>query len=154
MQKKSECILLIGIPAIGKSTFFLERFVNTHVRINLDMLKTRHREELLVKACIEAKQSFVVDNTNITREKRQRYFNFLEHAKNFLVIGYYFDPQGIQAFDNNRLRSERRRVPDKAIWGMVNQLERPSYAEGFDKLYHVSSVGVDRYHIQPFGSPI
>ena len=49
-----EAILFIGIQASGKSTFFAERFFKTHVRINLDMLRTRHREELLVKACLEA----------------------------------------------------------------------------------------------------
>jgi hypothetical protein len=33
-------ILLIGLQASGKSTFFRERFSDTHVRINLDMLRT------------------------------------------------------------------------------------------------------------------
>ena len=43
-----EIILFIGIQATGKSSFFRERFFRTHVRVNLDMLKTRHREKLLV----------------------------------------------------------------------------------------------------------
>ena len=60
-----EAVILIGIQATGKSTFYKEYFYDTHVRINLDMLKTRRREDILLQACIQAKQSFVVDNTNI-----------------------------------------------------------------------------------------
>jgi hypothetical protein len=67
-----EAILFIGIQAVGKSTFYKERFFTTHVRINLDMLKTRHRELLLLQACIAARQPFVVDNTNIFKRDRAR----------------------------------------------------------------------------------
>ena len=42
-----EAVILIGIQGSGKSTFYRERFFDTHVRINLDMLKTRQREKLL-----------------------------------------------------------------------------------------------------------
>jgi predicted kinase len=35
-----EAIILIGIQASGKSTFFQQQFFATHVRINLDSLKT------------------------------------------------------------------------------------------------------------------
>lgn len=38
--------------------------------INLDTLKTRNRERILLAACLEAKQPFVLDNTNLTREVR------------------------------------------------------------------------------------
>jgi hypothetical protein len=33
-----EAVILTGIQAAGKSTFYQERFSGTHVRINLDML--------------------------------------------------------------------------------------------------------------------
>jgi hypothetical protein len=57
-----EAIIFIGIQGLGKSSFYRERFFNTHIRINLDMLKTRRREQLLLQACLNAKQPFVVDN--------------------------------------------------------------------------------------------
>ncbi|MEQ8541828.1 MAG: hypothetical protein RIB93_30755 [Coleofasciculus sp. D1-CHI-01] len=65
-----EAVILIGIQASGKSSFCRDRFYNTHIRINLDMLKTRHREAILVQACLDAQQRFVVDNTNPTRADR------------------------------------------------------------------------------------
>lgn len=39
-----EAVILCGIQASGKSAFYSERFFHTHVRINLDMLRTRRRE--------------------------------------------------------------------------------------------------------------
>jgi predicted kinase len=68
-----EAVIFVGIQASGKSTFYLQRFFETHVRINLDMLRTRHREQVLIEACVAGKQSFVIDNTNATREQRARY---------------------------------------------------------------------------------
>lgn len=62
-----ELVLFIGIQATGKSSFYRERFFKTHVRVNLDMLKTRHREGLLVKACIDGKIPFFVDNKSHTQ---------------------------------------------------------------------------------------
>jgi len=35
-----EAVIFTGIQAVGKSTFYKEHFFTTHVRINLDMLKT------------------------------------------------------------------------------------------------------------------
>jgi predicted kinase len=34
-----EAVIFVGIQGSGKSTFYNERFVDTHIRINLDMLK-------------------------------------------------------------------------------------------------------------------
>lgn len=70
-----QAILFIGIQAAGKSTFYQQQFFATHIRLSLDMLKTRHREQLLLRACLEAKQPFVVDNTNTTLAKRGVYIN-------------------------------------------------------------------------------
>jgi hypothetical protein len=47
-----EAIIFCGIQATGKTGFYKERFLQTHVRISLDLLKTRYREDLLLDACI------------------------------------------------------------------------------------------------------
>ena len=39
-----EAIVFIGLQASGKSSFYKERFFSTHVRISLDLLRTRNRE--------------------------------------------------------------------------------------------------------------
>jgi predicted kinase len=70
-----EAVIFIGIQASGKSTFYKERLFNTHIRINLDMLKTRNREKQLMQVCLQTGQPFVIDNTNPTKEERQKSFS-------------------------------------------------------------------------------
>ncbi|WP_040549543.1 AAA family ATPase [Pedosphaera parvula] len=131
-----EMILFIGIQATGKSSFYREHFYYTHMRINLDMLKTRTREQLLVKACLESKTKFVVDNTNLTREERARYITQAKQA-GFTVIGYFFQSHVADALQRNGQRTGDQRVPDKAIHGASGRLELPSRNEGYDQLYFV-----------------
>lgn len=68
-----EALIFCGIQATGKSTFYKERFFNSHVRISMDLLNTRHKEKRFLDMCIELQQRFVVDNTNPTIADRQRY---------------------------------------------------------------------------------
>lgn len=131
-----EAIIFIGIQGSGKSSFFKERFHNTHVRINLDMLKTRHREGLLLKACLEGKQPFVVDNTNATIEERARYIRAAKDAS-FRVAGYYFQSKLEDALKRNEEREGKARIPDKGVRGTYSRLQLPLLDEGFDELYYV-----------------
>lgn len=131
-----EAIVLCGIQATGKSTFCKERLYSSHVRLNLDMLKTRHREEVLIRACIDAKQAFVVDNTNPTRSERQRYIAIAKSA-GFRVVGYYFESRIGDALNRNGERPAGDRISDVGIKGTSARLEIPGPAEGFDELFYV-----------------
>jgi predicted kinase len=132
-----EAIIFIGIPASGKSTFYKERFFATHVRINLDMLKTRKRESLILRACLAAKQSFVVDNTNVRKVDRAPYIEIAKAAR-FRVVGYYFETQLQNAFERNRQRSGKASIPEKGLNAKYGQLEIPDLDEGFDQLFYVT----------------
>lgn len=131
-----EAVIFVGIQASGKTTFYKEVFFRTHLRINLDMLKTRHRETVILEACIHAKQRFVVDNTNVQRIERQKY---IVHARNagFKVIGYYFDADINEALKRNSQRTGKELVPEVGVRGTYNRLEIPVVYEGFDRLYRV-----------------
>lgn len=133
-----EMILFSGIPAAGKSRLFKERFVDTHLRINLDMLRTRHRESLLVNACLEAKQPFVVDNTNLTPKHRARYIAPARAAR-FRVVGYRFHIALAEAITRNAARTGRAMVPEHALRSALRQWQPPDWAEGFDALIEVWS---------------
>ncbi len=135
-----EAVIFCGIQGSGKSTFFKERFFATHVRVSLDLLRTRNREKIFLTACLESGQRFVVDNTNPTRADREVYIRAAK-AKNFSVIGYYFASRTEEALARNALRTGKERVPDVAIKGTSAKLERPSLSEGFDALYHVALCG-------------
>ncbi len=132
-----EAVILVGIQAVGKSTFYYQRFRDTHIRINLDMLKTRHREQILVEACIAAKQPFVVDNTNATVAERARYIALAKAAR-FRVVGYYFQSKLQDAVQRNRQRATPKVIPEIGMAATYKRLQPPSLAEGFDQLYSVT----------------
>ncbi len=70
-----EAAIFIGLQATGKSTFYKEKFFKSHIKINLDMLKTTNKENILLETCIKARQPFVVDNTNATTLDRKKYID-------------------------------------------------------------------------------
>jgi predicted kinase len=131
-----EAIIFTGIQATGKSTFYREHFFDTHVRINLDMLRTRHRERTLLRWCIATQQRFVVDNTNTLAAERAQYI-VPAKASGFRIVGYYFEGQLGMALERNRQRSGKARVPDKGVVAMYRRLQFPRMDEGFDQLYYV-----------------
>jgi predicted kinase len=131
-----QMVLFIGVQASGKSTFFRERFFATHVRVNLDMLRTRHRERQFVETCLRTGQPLVVDNTNPTREERRIYLEGAKAAR-FRVIGYYFRSTLEECKRRNFQRSPELVVPLVGLLGTYARLELPRRDEGFDELYYV-----------------
>ncbi len=131
-----EGVIFIGIQGSGKSTFFKERFFSTHVRISLDLLKTRFREQTFLDACLKTEQRFVMDNTNPTRDERQKYIAAAK-ANRYEVIGFYFQSKVAECLRRNSERSETDRVPDVAILSTAKKLKLPTRDEGFDRLFYV-----------------
>ena len=132
-----EAVIFVGIQATGKTTFYKQRFFETHIRISLDMLKTRTRETLLLKACLNAKQPFVVDNTNIKKEDRQRYIE-LAKPLGFRVVCYYFPAVVKEVLARNKQRTGKAVIPVPGIFGSLKRLQAPNLDEGFNALYQVS----------------
>jgi predicted kinase len=143
-----EAVLLVGIQGAGKSTFYRERFFDTHVRINLDMLKTRHRERILLHACLLAQQPFVVDNTNVLAAERAVY---IEPAKaaGFRVDVYYFDVELRAAIARNNRRQGRQAIPVRGVVGTYKRLEPPRLEEGIDRIYTVRLTPENQFVVEP-----
>ena len=148
-----EAVILIGVQASGKSTFSCERFYDTHVRISLDMLRTRHREKVLLDACLEGKQSFVIDNTNPTKEDRARYIP-LAKSTGFRVIGYYFASKVDECKLRNEQRSEEEQVPLPGLLGTYSKLQLPQREEGFDVLYYVSIADDGSFQVDEWNDEV
>jgi predicted kinase len=145
-----EAVIFTGIPGSGKSTFFKERFFHTHVRINLDMLRTRRRAAILLRACLEARQPFVVDNTNTTTEGRAYYIG-MARAAGFRVEGYLFMSSLAESLARNSTREGKARVPDAAVAGFARRLQPPTFAEGYDRLFTVSIGSSGEFVVQELG---
>lgn len=142
-----ECVLFIGVQGSGKSAFFKERFADTHVRINLDMLKTRTRETRFFELCLETSQRCVIDNTNPRREDRARYIA-AAHARGFAIAAYWFDVPVKDAVARNAARPVAQRVPVPGLYRTAKLLQPPTRAEGIDALFRVRIVE-GRFVVEP-----
>jgi predicted kinase len=134
-----ELIMLIGIPGSGKSSFYKSKFFNSHLRVSLDLLKTRNRERRLLKYCFETSMPFVLDNTNVSVEDRK---NYVEEAKayKYVVKGYYFKSEMKECLERNEQRPEKERVPKVGMFSKRKKLELPKLSEGFDELFYVEII--------------
>jgi predicted kinase len=144
-----ELVILIGLQASGKSTFYRSRFAATHEQISKDLMPDKHKEQRqqqLIAEALQAGRSIVVDNTNPTREARKSVIE-LGQSHGATVIGYYFAPQLKQNLERNGTREGKARVPDIAIYATLKRLERPSYAEGFDQLFEVRLAGDQTFEV-------
>jgi predicted kinase len=135
-----DCVILIGLPASGKTTFYRERFAGTHDHVSKDLMRnTRQparRQEHLIAESLAGGRSVVIDNTNVSAAIRAPLIR-LARTHGASVIGYFFPTDAREALRRNRSREGRERVPDVAIFTVRKRLEPPTVGEGFDELYLV-----------------
>lgn len=142
-----ECVILIGLPAAGKSSFYRERFAATHDHVSKDLMRhtrrPQRRQEQLVAQSLSSGRPVVVDNTNPSVAARAPLIA-VARAHGAEVIGYYFPTEAADALRRNRAREGRERVPDVAIFASRKRLEPPSRVEGFDRLFVVRLIEPER----------
>ena len=142
-----ECVILIGLPAAGKSSFYRERFAGTHDHVSKDLMRhhqhPQRRQDLLIADALAAGRSVVVDNTNPSVEVRASIIA-LARRHGADVVGYYFPTEAGDALRRNKARSGRESVPAVAIFTTRKKLVPPAYAEGFDRIYIVTMVEAER----------
>lgn len=147
-----EAIIFCGLQATGKTGFYKEHFLQTHVRISLDLLKSRYREVLFLGACIKGTQPFVVDNTNPGTADREKYIQLARENK-FKVIGYYFRSNLTDALERNSRRSGKAQIPKVGVLNTYKRLEVPQFSEGFDELHYVE-LGENGFTIKAWNHEI
>jgi predicted kinase len=143
-----EAVVLCGVQGSGKTSLYVERFVDTHLRVSLDVLRTRAREEALVRLCLDTGQRFVVDNTNVTPAERRRYVE-PARAAGFRVVAYLVEVDVAEALARNAERAAGRRVHTAGVVGTGRRLQRPTPEEGFDELWHATAAQGGGWRIEP-----
>ncbi|KQV44831.1 MULTISPECIES: ATP-binding protein [unclassified Duganella] len=138
-----EAILFVGIQASGKSTFYKERFFNSHLRISNDLLKTKNREKLMFALCFDTGMPLVIDNTNASKEVRARYIALLKE-QGYRIKCYYFKSDLERSLEWNDQRQGAECIPRAGIFSTHKRLEIPSPDEGFDELFYVDWIGGQR----------
>jgi len=148
----TELVILIGLPASGKSTFYRRRFAATHVHVSRDALgrgrDPKARQRALVSEALRRGASVVVDNTNAGVADRAELIA-LGRALGARVVGYAFESDPRAAVARNRAREGAARVPDVAIYVTARRLAPPRYAEGFDALYRVRIAADGDFEVTP-----
>jgi predicted kinase len=143
-----EAVVFCGVQGSGKTSLYRDRFLETHVRISMDLLHTRRREEAFLALCLESGRRFVVDNTNPTPTDRRRYVE-PARAAGFRVLGYLVEVDPAEALARNAARPARRRVHVAGVLGTGRRLVRPTLEEGFDELWHATAAPGGGWRVEP-----
>jgi predicted kinase len=131
-----EAVIFVGVQGSGKTSFYRQRFFDSHIRISLDMLKTRQREQVLLAACLQARQSFVIDNTNPLPADRARYIE-PARAAGFRVVAYFFETSLRDAIRRNNQRESKQKIPIPGVAGTFRKIQAPKMEEGYDQIFTV-----------------
>jgi predicted kinase len=143
-----EAVVFCGVQGSGKTTLYRDRFLETHVRVSMDLLRTRGREEAFVRLCLQSGQRFVVDNTNPTPTDRRRYVE-PARAAGFRLIGYLVEVDRSLALARNAGRTGRARIAVSGVLGTERRLLRPTPEEGFDELWHATAAPGGGWRVEP-----
>lgn len=139
-------MILIGLPAAGKTTFYRRYFAATHQHVSKDLWPNATgrdaRQRRTIAAALSGGASVVVDNTNPAAADRRALIE-LARAHGARVVGYFLDVTTRQAVARNSVRTGRAKVPNVAIFTVAKRLEPPTLAEGFDQLFCVE-LAADR----------
>ena len=148
-RPSGQMVLLMGIPATGKSTFVGTFLCSTHAHVSLDLLGTRRREFDALQAALADGGSAAVDDTNVTEAVRRP---FIQAAKTagYEVIGIFFRSVIREAVERNERRTGKAKVPRTAIANFSNRLEMPRLEEGFSSLWFAQTDGCGGFLVTPW----
>ncbi|MFL6279896.1 MAG: AAA family ATPase [Vicinamibacterales bacterium] len=151
-----ECVIFVGLPASGKTTFYQRRFAGSHEHISKDLWPNagnkERRQAELIRHALSNGRSVVVDNTNPGLADRAPLIG-IAREYGARVLGYYFAATTREAVGRNRGREGKARVPDVAVFASAKRMVRPALEEGFDELYTVAIDPAGEFIVQPMTVP-
>jgi len=146
-----EMVILMGLQASGKTTFWKGRFAETHVVVSKDALRNNRRpgrrQAALIREALSAGRSVLVDNTNPRAEDRAELIHL---ARQFgaTVVVYHLRSTVADSLVRNAAREGRARVPDVGVYSTAKVFERPTWAEGFDAMYEVTMAADHGFEVK------
>jgi len=140
MGDRPECVIMIGLPGAGKSTY-ARRAYPAHEYVSKDAFPPsardkQARQDAALRGALASGRSAVVDNTNVTPADRAAIVAIAREL-GARVTAVYVDATPREAIARNEGRSGRAKVPKVAIFTCAKRLVPPSIIEGFDALLTV-----------------
>ncbi|WP_433802142.1 AAA family ATPase [Actinomycetospora sp. CA-084318] len=132
----AEVVLLIGLQACGKTTFYRSTLAATHVLVSKDEMprSARRREARLLRelaSALEAGRDVCVDNTQPSAAERAGVIAVARAAR-ARVVGHWWRPDLPLSLSRNAARAEP--VPLVGVYAASARWEEPRLDEGFDEL--------------------
>lgn len=154
VNRKPILVMLVGIPASGKTTVrktIVERTLSKVCYISLDEIhniiaqldenkgvdfgtirsKAINVGQDVFELFLATGLDIVIDATNLTVKSRKKWLN---KAKDYLKIAYVLDYDLEECIERNSMRSEIEKVPEHVIRAMHSRFEMPTMTEGFDEV--------------------
>jgi predicted kinase len=152
----AECVIFIGLPGAGKTTFYWRHLASTHRLVSKDLWPNARRREArqarILDDALGHGESVVVDNTNPSRQDREALVA-LARAHRARIVGYFFDVSAHEAVARNAGRTGRQKVPNVAIFAAAKRMQPPTPAEGFDQLFLVRPMPDRRFSVREWPAP-
>lgn len=155
----SEFVMLVGIPACGKSTLSNEYRTKGYEilssdQIRLEMAGTENVFQLEKTALnqlnanvfeyikkkaselLKNDKSVVIDATSLGRKKRKSFVSYVRRTKCKKTCVLFITPRDV-CLERNEKRTGIARVPQKSMQKMLCSFECPNYWEGWDEIVPV-----------------
>ena len=136
-----EVVLLIGLQACGKTTFYRDRLAATHAVVSKDLMprSAKRKEARLLReldAHLAAGRSVAVDDTQPSVAERAGVIA-VARARGARVVAYWWRPN----LELCRTRNDAREspVPAVGLHAAAGRWEEPRETEGFDRMSEVTS---------------
>lgn len=152
MPEKLTLVVFTGLPASGKSTFYVEAMSANFGLVSKDLMAKKAGKQgrmmKIVRAYLEQGKSLAVDNTNPRVEDRAP---LIQIAREFQakVVCLHFTGSEDDCRRRNAGREGKAYVPPSGFHTIAMRFVAPTWAEGFDEIHQVRLVEGAGFVIRP-----
>lgn len=132
----TEVVVLVGLQACGKTTFFAAELAATHALVSKDAMprsarRKEARQQREIAEHLAAGRDVCVDNTQPSAAERAGVIA-VARAAGARVVGHWWRPDLPLSLERNARRADP--VPVVGLYAASARWEEPRLEEGFDEL--------------------
>ena len=163
-----KCFVMVGIPAVGKSTFrgniensneksffgystddYIEEQAKAQNKTYTEVFtsvasKAKTHMDALLKDAIKEGTDIYWDQTNLSKGKRRKIINQMSKAGYEVACICFYPPSSKEELTEWHRRLDSRKdktIPSHILKSMINSYEKPSVEEGFSEVKFYNTFG-------------